>query len=182
MNIATALTWTRIALVPLFVLAFYLPFNFSHLVTAGIFAFAAATDWLDGYLARSLEQATRFGAFLDPVADKLVVITALVLLVGKFPLTTIPVAIIIGREIVVSSLREWMAEIGKRASIAVTSIAKIKTAIQMLAIIVLLAYMPRIMPEIILIVGYALLYIAAALTLWTMYMYLKVARPDLMQG
>ena len=183
MNIPNSVTGIRIALIPIFVLLFYLPFKWSHLASAIVFALAGLTDWLDGYLARTLNQTSAFGAFLDPVADKLVVVTALVLLVGEksIPYLAIPAAIIVGREIVVSALREWMSTIGKKASIRVTQISKIKTAIQMIAIILLLIYIPQ-MGVTFGLISSGLLYVAAALTLWTMVLYLKVAWQDLKEA
>lgn len=180
MNIPNWLTLLRILLIPIFVLLFYLPFRGSHLVTAMIFALAAATDWLDGYLARSLAQTSKLGAFLDPVADKLIVAVALVLVVGEqgLPYIAIPAAVIVGREIVVSALREWMAEVGKRASIAVSMLAKFKTAVQMVALILLLAYKPGHTLWLGTL-GYVFLCAAAILTLWSMLLYLKTAWPDL---
>lgn len=181
MTLANQLTLLRVALIPVFVLVFYLPYKWSYIASAIIFAAAAATDWLDGYLARRLNQSTPFGAFLDPVADKLMVATALVLLVGlhQSPWFTVAAAIIIGREIAVSALREWMAELGKRSSVAVSYIGKIKTTAQMAAIIVLLAFDVRDYPAMESI-GYILLYIAAGLTLWTMILYVRAAWPTLM--
>jgi CDP-diacylglycerol---glycerol-3-phosphate 3-phosphatidyltransferase len=180
MGIPNLLTFLRILLIPLFILLFYLPFRGSHVVAAIIFTFAAMTDWLDGYLARSLGQVSKLGTFLDPVADKLIVVTALVLLVGDhaLPYLAIPAVVIVGREIMVSALREWMAEIGKRTRIKVSTLGKIKTTVQMLAIISLLLYKPGawIVFE---IVGYSLLYLAAFLTLWSMCIYLKAAWRDL---
>lgn len=180
MSIPNILTFFRIFLIPAFVVAFYLPGNFGHVLSAVIFALASITDWIDGYLARNLNQVTRLGAFLDPVADKLVVVTALVLIVGELcgAYIAIPAAIIVGREIAISALREWMAEIGKRASVAVSYIGKVKTALQMLALILLLLHYPG-HGNLFLILGVILLYLAAALTLWSMYMYLKIAYPDL---
>ena len=127
MNIPNILTTLRIALIPCIVIVYYLPYKWSLFGASSIFALAAATDWLDGYLARRLNQSTAFGAFLDPVADKLMVSVALVMLVESYsePYLTIPAVIIIGREIVISALREWMAELGKRASIAVSIIGKL---------------------------------------------------------
>lgn len=186
MNIPMILTLMRIALIPVVVVAFYLPFQWAYLVTVVIFAFAAITDWLDGYLARTLSQTSRLGAFLDPVADKLIVVVVLLLLVGEanLPYIALPAAVIVGREIVVSALREWMAEIGKRASVAVSYVAKIKTAVQMLAIILMLFGRPgspwhHMSIE---ISGYVLLYVAAILTLWTMLMYIKAAWGELMNS
>lgn len=181
MTLANQLTLLRVALIPVFVLVFYLPYKWSYLASAVIFSAAAATDWLDGYIARKMNQSTPFGAFLDPVADKLMVATALVLLVDlhNHYFFTIAAAIIIGREIAVSALREWMAGLGLRDSVAVNYIGKIKTTAQMAAIIVLLAFDVREFP-IMESIGYVLLYIAAVLTLWTMIVYLKAAWPALM--
>ncbi|MBN8431678.1 CDP-diacylglycerol--glycerol-3-phosphate 3-phosphatidyltransferase [Microbulbifer salipaludis] len=180
MNLANQLTLLRVALIPVFVLVFYLPYKWSYIASALIFSVAAATDWLDGYIARKLNQSTPFGAFLDPVADKLMVATALVLLVHLHDhrLFTIAAAVIIGREIAVSALREWMAELGQRNSVAVSFVGKIKTTAQMAAIIVLLAFDVREFP-IMETIGYVLLYIAAALTLWTMVLYIRAAWPAL---
>lgn len=181
LNIPNILTGLRIALIPVFVLAFYLPWEWSHITAAIIFSVACATDWLDGYMARILKQTSLFGAFLDPIADKLAVSIALVLLVGEnhFFYMTLPAAIIVGREIIVSGLREWMAELGKRASIAVNYISKVKTAVQMIALILLIAFNPE--TTWLGIAGYVLLYIAAILTLWTMVAYLQLAWPELMK-
>lgn len=165
-------------MIPVFVAIFYLPFNWSYWVSASIFALAAATDWLDGYLARKLDQSTPFGAFLDPVADKLMVAVALAVLIEEHSaiLLTIPATVIIGREIVISALREWMAEIGSRASVAVSYIGKVKTTAQMAAIVGLLAFPPGVVQA---DIALGLLYIAAALTLWSMGLYLKAAWADL---
>lgn len=180
MTLANQLTLLRVALIPVFVLVFYLPYQWSYFASAIIFSTAAATDWLDGHLARRMNQSTAFGAFLDPVADKLMVAVALVLLVGlhKNAWFTIAAAIIIGREIAVSALREWMAGLGLRHSVAVSYVGKIKTTAQMVAIIVLLGFNVRAFPNMETI-GYILLYIAAALTLWTMIVYLRAAWPTL---
>lgn len=179
-NVPNFLTLLRLVLVPVVLILYYLPVSWAHLSAAILFAIAAATDWLDGYLARNLKQMTKFGAFLDPVADKLMVAVTLVLIVGelRMPFLAIPAAIIVGREIVVSALREWMAELGKRTSLAVTMVAKIKTTVQMIALVLLILYRPQD-PAILLIAGIFLLYIAAGLTLWSMIMYLKIAWPDL---
>jgi CDP-diacylglycerol--glycerol-3-phosphate 3-phosphatidyltransferase len=180
-NWPNILTFIRILIIPVFVLVFYLPFQLAHAVCSIIFALACATDWLDGYLARMLQQTSRLGAFLDPVADKLLVAVALVLLVGEGELhfLTIPAAIIIGREIVVSALREWMAELGKRSSVAVSRMGKIKTTLQMVALVILLWFTPGVSGAWLGILGYALLYIAAGLTLWSMLIYLRSALPNL---
>lgn len=180
MNIPNILTIIRIILIPFLVLVFYLPFNGNNYAAAIIFALAGFTDWLDGYLARAFNQTSDLGAFLDPVADKLVIAVALVLIVGEhqFPYIAIPAAVIVGREIVISALREWMAEIGKRASVAVSYVGKAKTMIQMLAVLLLLLYRPNGY-QFIGYLGYFCLYIAAILTLWSMFMYLKTAWPNL---
>lgn len=162
---------------------FYLaPVEWRYLASSFVFALASATDWLDGYLARKLNAMTPFGAFLDPVADKLVVAVALILLVEVHAsaILAIPALVIVGREIVVSALREWMAEYSSRRSVAVSFVGKIKTAFQMTAIIVLLALGPE-RTELV-IAGYVMLYIAAGLTLWSMYLYLRLAWPDLSSG
>jgi len=180
MNIPNALTLLRVVLIPVLVIVMYLPLPWAGLAAAAIFTFAAITDWIDGYLARRWDQATDFGAFLDPVADKLMVAVALVLLLEQYPHPwfTIPTAIIIGREIVISALREWMAEIGKRTSVAVSYIGKFKTTMQMIAIILLLAQ-HSINSRLIETLGFIALYLAAALTIWSMSVYIKAAWRDL---
>lgn len=182
MNIPNLLTLLRVLLIPLFVFLFYLPAVWSHLAASAVFGLASLTDWLDGYLARRLGQTTPFGAFLDPVADKLIVAVALVLLVAEHAnlWLTLPAAVIISREIVVSALREWMAELGARAQVAVSNLGKWKTAAQMTALIVLLACPKQWTYGVVL--GYVLLFIAAVLTLWSMLKYLHAARPHLMTG
>ena len=179
MNIPNILTVMRVALIPVFILLFCLPFSWSYWAASAIFAFASFTDWLDGYLARRLNQSTPFGAFLDPVADKLLVAVALVLLVAEHNnlWLTLPAIIIICREILVSALREWMAEIGERAQVAVSNIGKWKTAAQMVALIILLANPPAFNAWV--IGGYALLILSAVLTLWSMTQYLLAAKPHL---
>jgi CDP-diacylglycerol--glycerol-3-phosphate 3-phosphatidyltransferase len=178
LNLPNILTLLRIVLIPVLVILFYLPGKWMPLLCAAIFGLAAVTDWLDGYLARRLKQQSVFGAFLDPVADKLMVAVALVLLVeaNHNLFFTIPVAIIIGREIAISALREWMSEIGKRATVAVSIIGKVKTAAQMVAILLLLYDTPvALFPT--RLVGLVLLYVAAALTLWSMLIYMRAAWP-----
>ena len=176
-NIPNTLTILRILLIPILVIVFYMPFENHLLVAAGIFAAAAVTDWFDGYLARRLGQMTAFGAFLDPVADKLMVSIALVLLVERHDtlLFTLAACVIIGREIVISALREWMAELGKRTSVAVSYIGKVKTAFQMVAITGLLAINPATDESWLLALCYLVLYTAAVLTLWSMVVYLRAA-------
>ncbi|BCO30654.1 CDP-diacylglycerol--glycerol-3-phosphate 3-phosphatidyltransferase [Thiohalobacter sp. COW1] len=187
-NLPNLLTLLRLALIPVFVLVFYLPFGWAHVAVTAIFGIAALTDWLDGYLARRWEETSAFGAFLDPVADKLMVATALVLLIERVPVTgmpgvlmAIPAAVIIGREITISALREWMAEIGERARVAVSVIGKIKTTAQMIALLLLL-YREPIAGFPTAIVGMICLYIAAILTLWSMILYLRAAWPLLVKS
>jgi CDP-diacylglycerol--glycerol-3-phosphate 3-phosphatidyltransferase len=183
MTIPNLLTILRIFLIPILVIVYCLPVSWAHPIAALIFFIAGFTDWLDGYLARNLKQKTRFGAFLDPVADKLIVAVVLVLIVGKLGglYLAIPAAVIIGREIVISGLREWMAEIGKRANVAVSYIGKIKTVAQMLALLLLLIYEPNsgALLLTIKVIGLLSLYVAAILTLWSMFIYLKAAWSDL---
>lgn len=176
-NIPNSLTLLRICLIPVLVVVFYMPFKNHLMVAAVIFAFAAVTDWVDGYLARRLDQMTTFGAFLDPVADKLMVAIALVLLVERHDtlLFTLAACVIIGREIVISALREWMAELGQRTSVAVSYIGKVKTAFQMIAITGLLAIDPARDETWLLAACYLVLYTAAVLTLWSMVIYLRAA-------
>lgn len=175
-NLPTNLTLLRIALIPLLTVVFYLPWHYTNVACMLIFLAAGITDWLDGYLARKMHLETPFGAFLDPVADKLMVAIVLVLLVQQqaTPYLAIPAAIIIGREITIASLREWMAEIGQRATVKVSSLGKWKTTAQMLAIGMLL-YREDLLGLPINAIGYGLLYIAAALTLWSMISYLRAA-------
>ena len=179
-TIPNILTLLRIVLIPVLVVVFYMPGQWSYQLSAAIFGLAAVTDWLDGYLARRWEQTSAFGAFLDPVADKLMVAVALVLLVqdNPSPLFAVPAAIIIGREIVISALREWMAEIGARTKVAVSIVGKVKTTLQMISILLLLYKVP-LGPFPTHTAGVILLYIAAILTLWSMFVYLKAAWPIL---
>ena len=180
-SLPNMLTLMRILLIPVFVCVFYLPFQWASALAATIFAAACFTDWLDGYLARKLKMMSPFGAFLDPVADKLLVSTSLLLLVGAKDLNyiTIPAIVIVGREIVISALREWMAEIGSRASVTVGYIGKVKTSLQMLALFLLLAFNP--VSSWWGIVGFILLYVSAILTIWSMVIYLAIAWPQLMK-
>ena len=179
-NIPNTLTISRIILIPVFVILFYLPFSGHYMVACLVFTIATITDYLDGYLARKLKQISPLGAFLDPVADKLIVAIALVLLVQKNPSfwLVLPAIIIIGREITVSALREWMAELGERSKIAVSFVGKIKTAAQMISIILLIFREP-IFGISIYGIGMVLLYIASILTLWSMLQYLAIAWPKL---
>jgi CDP-diacylglycerol--glycerol-3-phosphate 3-phosphatidyltransferase/cardiolipin synthase len=179
-NIPNILTLLRIALIPVFVVIFYLPVPWARPACAVVFTVAAITDLLDGWLARRWGQTSPLGAFLDPVADKLMVAIALVLLVQAEPhmVLALPAAVIIGREITVSALREWMAEVGARAKVAVSMSGKLKTTAQMIAIVLLIIGGPLLgMP--IEELGLALLYVAALLTLWSMVLYLRAAWPSL---
>ena len=192
MNIALMLTWFRIAAIPLVVIVFMLPGFWPKPIAALIFTLAGLTDWLDGYLARRLNLTSRFGAFLDPVADKLMVTTALVLIIWAAPQHKIPfvpyhdmvlavcAAIIVGRESVISALREWMAEIGERGQVAVTGSAKLKTILQMVGVGAMLFTYPifGVIPAY--EIGFLLVVIAAGLTIWSMYLYLIAAWPHLM--
>lgn len=179
-NIPNILTTFRLFLIPVFVVAFYLPYSWAFFAAAFIFWLASVTDILDGYLARKLEQSTPFGAFLDPVADKVMVSAALVVLATHYQNIFITAAamVIISREIVISALREWMAEQGKRGQVAVSSMGKWKTAAQMLAIIGLIWQFDTWM----IYLSYGLLAIATALTLSSMLQYLIAARTELIKS
>ena len=188
LTIPNILTVARIIAIPVFIIAYFLSPDQKNTVAVAIFVLAALTDWLDGFLARKLKEVSPFGAFLDPVADKLIVCTALVLLVSDDNVSdqvlfqsifTISVIIIVGREVSVVALREWMAEMGQRANIATSYLSKGKTFLQMLAIVLLL-YGQSIHEFPTLVAGELLLYIAAALTIWTMFLYLRNAWPILM--
>lgn len=178
MSIPNIITSLRIILIPIIVIVFYLPVSWGNVAAAGIFVIAALSDWLDGYLARKWDQHTAFGAFFDPVADKLIVSIVLVMLVDEYANVwlTLSAMVIIGREVVISALREWMAELGKRTSVAVSYVGKLKTTLQMIAIIILLFGVPG---STIAQVGLFSMFIAAALTLWSMFIYLKAAWPEL---
>ncbi len=183
MNLPNLLTLARILLIPFFVLIYVIPGQSTYLYAALLFALAAFTDWLDGYLARRLNQTTPFGAFLDPVADKLIVVSALAILIGHHGSlwVTLPGTIIIGREIVISALREWMAEMNRSGVVNVTWIGRVKTTLQMLAILVLLANPPGFQHTGV-VIGVVMLFVAAALTLWSMVLYLRAAWPTLRSG
>jgi CDP-diacylglycerol--glycerol-3-phosphate 3-phosphatidyltransferase/cardiolipin synthase len=186
LNIPNLLTWLRILAIPLFVGILYFPEFTDWLTTAeanmvatGIFVVAAITDWFDGYLARRLNQTSAFGAFLDPVADKLMVAAALIVLVEMGRADGLVALIIVGREITISALREWMAQIGQAKSVAVSLLGKIKTISQMIAI-------PFLLYDGLLFnvincrtIGRILIWVAAILTLWSMFYYLKAAFPRL---
>jgi len=182
-NLPIALTWLRIILIPLFVGVYYLPDTLLSMPAKNwsamtIFALAAITDWADGWLARRWGQTSAFGAFLDPVADKLMIVAALIVLVWLERADAWLCMIIIGREIAISALREWMAQLGKAKSVAVAFIGKVKTGAQITAIIALLldtSFLPRFTP----LLGTLALWVAAILTLWSMFHYLRIAAPHL---
>lgn len=190
LNLPNGLTFVRLALIPVFIILFYWPTDQSNFYAAIVFVLAAITDLLDGYIARKFKLTTKFGAFLDPVADKIIVCTALVLIVehyslykdalyphlGKF--ITIPSMIIIAREITVSALREWMAELGKRANVAVSWIGKWKTTIQLVAISGLIWRQSEVM----IYAAVFMLSLATVLTLWSMIMYLKAGARYMKEG
>lgn len=183
LNIPNLITWLRILLIPVFISVFYLSDltlspHHKNVIATAVFLLAAITDWLDGFLARKLNQYSAFGAFLDPVADKLMVAAALILLVKLGRADAIIAFIIIGREITISALREWMAKLGESRSMAVSLIGKIKTSFQMIAILLLL-YHERVFGIDCHLVGSWLLYFAALLTLWSMGYYLMLASPGL---
>ena len=182
-NLPILLTWLRIVAIPLLIAIYYLPANWltAHerdLIATGIFMAAGLTDWADGYLARKLNQTSAFGAFLDPVSDKLMVAAALIILVQLGRTDAIVATIIIGREITISALREWMAKIGASKSVAVSMLGKIKTTAQMMAIPLLLYHVPLggiDTRE----AGNWLIWLAALLTLWSMGYYLRMAWPEI---
>lgn len=178
LTLPTVLTLFRILLLPVMVMVFYADFRGSNLVAAAIFIAAAITDWLDGWIARRYGMTSAFGAFLDPVADKLMVAVTLFLLVQQNPTSTMAItsAVIVGREISISALREWMAEIGQRAKVGVAMIGKVKTAMQIVAIVVLLHQ--RDFPELRYYrIGEGLLVVAAVLTIWSGLVYVRAAWP-----
>jgi CDP-diacylglycerol--glycerol-3-phosphate 3-phosphatidyltransferase len=182
-NIATSLTWFRIAAIPLVAVVFYWSSSWSRPAAALIFLLAAITDWLDGYVARRLQQTSQFGAFLDPVADKLIVSTALILIVQSDPRVVIATlaAIIIGREIAVSALREWMAGLGTRHRVAVSGYGKLKTIMQMTGLCCMLFAKPLMgLPTY--DIGVVFLVLAAGLTLWSMLGYVRAAWPSKREG
>lgn len=178
-NLPNILTLLRIALIPVFIFVYYMPWQFSHILSAAIFGAAALTDWVDGYLARKLNQVTPFGAFLDPVADKLIVVAALVMLleVHSSIWFALPAMIIIGRELVISALREWMAERNYREAVAVSMLGKIKTWVQMVAVALLLLAVPE--NPIFYQLGMLGIYIAAFFALLSMLIYIKQSWPQL---
>ena len=183
LTLPTTLTLFRIVLIPVFVVVFYLPVTWAYAAAAGIYVVASLTDWFDGYLARVLNQESEFGAFLDPVADKLMVVAAIVLLVELHPHAwmAIPSIIIISREITVSALREWMSELGNRTAVQVSFIGKAKTAAQMTSLVLLIYQQPLLgLPTF--KIGLALYYLAALLTLYSMFLYVRAAWPAMREN
>ena len=177
-TLPTAVTLFRIALIPLFVLVFYLPFSWANIVATIIFAIASFSDWVDGYLARSMQLESSFGAFLDPVADKLMVVVVIVLLVEANPsiYVALPSVVIVAREISISALREWMAQLGSSTTVRVSFVGKTKTTAQMLALGFMIFSEPLLgLP--IFSIGLAIYYLAALLTIVSMIIYLRAAWP-----
>lgn len=184
-NIPILLTWLRIVMIPLMIAIYYVPDSWMlgvgrDLAAMLVFVVASVTDWLDGYLARRWNETSAFGAFLDPVADKLVVAAALIMLVQLGRLDAIFAAIIIGREITISALREWMAQIGAHRSVAVSMVGKVKTVAQMVSIPMLLFHNPVFGLDV-QTIGTWLIYVASVLTLWSMGYYMRMAWPHLAQ-
>ncbi|MYB88810.1 MAG: CDP-diacylglycerol--glycerol-3-phosphate 3-phosphatidyltransferase [Proteobacteria bacterium] len=176
-SVANILTFLRILITPLLVVVYYfLPEHWGMPLAAALFGVASVTDWLDGYLARKLDQVSKLGAFLDPIADKLIIVTVLVVIVDRHGqlFILVPALIIIARELVVSGLREWMSELGKRDSVAVSMLGKLKTAAQMMALFFLLYYYP-VLGIPVFEIGVLLLYVAVVLTLWSMMLYISRA-------
>jgi len=188
LNAPTLLTLSRIAVIPVFIVIYYLPVDWSNVVCTTLFVIAAITDWLDGYIARRYELSSRFGAFLDPVADKLMVAVVLILLVDRNPtelpglFLAIPAIIIIGREITISALREWMAELGEGGLVSVSYIGKVKTTAQLIALPFMIHREPLWGMLPVAEIGLFLLYVAAFLTLWSMVIYLRGAWPILREN
>jgi len=181
-NLPNTLTWTRIAAIPLIILLFYMPYPWADPAAGLLFAAAGVTDSLDGYFARRFGQSSRLGAFLDPVADKLMVTAALLMLVQLTRIDAAIALVIVGREIAISALREWMAQIGASKSVAVNSLGKFKTACQMVAIPMLLYYGPLSAGGVTIdtrVWGVWLIYLAAVLTIWSMLYYMKLAWPQI---
>lgn len=177
-NLPNILTVSRVLLIPVMLVFFYLPFEWNRIAACAVFGIAGLTDFLDGYFARKHKTFSKFGAFLDPVADKLTVTTALVILLQDHPtiLMMIATAVIIGRELTISALREWMADLGERTTVNVAFIGKVKTLFQMSAIGFLL-FQNDLWGIPVYKIGLTLLYIATVLTLWSMIIYLKAAWP-----
>jgi CDP-diacylglycerol--glycerol-3-phosphate 3-phosphatidyltransferase len=183
MTLANFFTCLRVLLIPVFMAVYYADFTGHFLFASGIFVLACITDWLDGHMARRMRQTSRFGAFLDPVADKLLVTITLVILAASYstPWYAIPAALIVAREVLVSALREWMAEHNERDTVAVGMMGKIKTTIQMLALIILLATDTQ-GPPLIWVSGLVMINLAALLTMWSMAIYLHNAWPTIKSG
>ncbi len=182
MNIATFFTVLRVLAIPIFIIIYYSNIPGNNLIAAAVFILASLTDWLDGYLARKLNQCSDFGAFLDPVADKLLVTITLVVLAANYTSLwfVAPAAIMVAREVLISALREWMSRNNHGDMVAVSYIGKLKTTVQMFAIIVLLVANPDNI-NLLFVIGYVLIYISAVLALWSMYSYLKNSWPMLTQ-
>lgn len=183
LTIPTLLTLFRILLIPVLVIVFYLPYKWTNFAASAIFVVGAVTDWLDGWIARRYGMYSAFGAFLDPVADKLAVAVALVLIVQHHHtmFMALIAAVIIGREITISALREWMAEIGQKARVKVAAIGKLKTIVQMVALSMLL-FREDLFGLPVFMIGEGLLALAAALTLWSGYAYVRAAWPAMRDG
>ena len=179
-NLPNKITLIRILMIPIFKIVYYLPLEWNHIISAIIFAVAALTDWVDGFIARKYDMVTKFGEFLDPLADKLIVVAALALLLEVYatPWFAIPAILIIGRELVISGLREWMAKIGLSSKVKVSMIGKVKTWVQMIAIAVLLIASNQYL--FFTSLGFILIYAAAFMSVWSMIHYLKQAWPQLM--
>lgn len=182
LTLPLTLTVARVAAIPVVLALFFLDWHYSRYAATVLYAAAGITDWLDGWLARRWNQTSKFGAFLDPVADKLLVAVCLVMLLRDDPsaILAVVVAVIIGREITISALREWMAELGQRTSVAVSRIGKWKTGFQMTAIGMMI-WKTSVLGLPIYAIGYGLLFVAAALTIWSMAVYLRAAWPILSQ-
>ena len=190
MNLANLVTCLRLLLIPAVVFSYHTQLAYSNLLAAFLFTLASLSDWLDGYLARRFDQRTEFGAFLDPVADKLLVVTVLIMLVGENNKLMLPAVVIIARELLISALREWMAGKGHREAVAVVFSGKLKTTIQMIAIIMLMLVSPEApqwmimlvgsaMPVWLFMLGYGMIILAALLSLYSAVQYFRVARPYL---
>jgi CDP-diacylglycerol--glycerol-3-phosphate 3-phosphatidyltransferase/cardiolipin synthase len=184
-NLPIALTWLRVAAIPLLVTIFYLPASWlsmpeKNALATSLFVFAALTDWLDGYLARRMKQESAFGQFLDPVADKLIVAAALLVLLNMDRVQVWVALVIIGREITISALREWMAQVGASKSVAVHMVGKLKTTAQLVAIPFLLFDGTLFGWLSAALIGTWLIWVAAFLTLWSMFYYLQKALPQLL--
>lgn len=178
MNWANLITYFRMLLIPMVVLSYYSELQYANMMAALLFSLASLSDWLDGYLARRLNQTSEFGAFLDPVADKLLVVTVLIMLVGELNPLLAPTIVIIAREVLISALREWMATRGHREAVAVAFSGKLKTTFQMIAIVALIL-VTESSPDWLLMTGFVMIYIAALLSLYSALHYLMAARPYL---